>query len=209
MEEILQERLVPQRGRRNLRGVKRKMSNFNLRPRHAQPLERIDIEKAIRIIKWRVLGVRPLATCVPALDDHRTVPRVPWAVRSTQRRIDRGTPGSRVIRPRRSSICIIWLTLGAETRKCRSMSDSAGARPKCCMYLKMNARYSSWRFVGDCDPLCATDAPALSIRARSSSLFRQHGPAYRAQFAAAMPASPARVIDAISDCRSAACGTVL
>jgi len=27
------------------------MSNFNLRPRHAKPLQRIDIEKAIRIIK--------------------------------------------------------------------------------------------------------------------------------------------------------------
>ena len=51
LEEILQERVVPQRGRRNPRGVKRKMSNFNLRPRHAEPLQRIDIEKAIRIIK--------------------------------------------------------------------------------------------------------------------------------------------------------------
>jgi hypothetical protein len=51
LEEILQERVVPQRGRRNPRGVKRKMSNFNLRPRHAKPLQRIDIEKAIRIIK--------------------------------------------------------------------------------------------------------------------------------------------------------------
>jgi len=27
------------------------MSNFNLRPRHAKPLQRIDIEKAIKIIK--------------------------------------------------------------------------------------------------------------------------------------------------------------
>jgi len=27
------------------------MSNFNLRPRHAKPLKRFDIEKAIRIIK--------------------------------------------------------------------------------------------------------------------------------------------------------------
>ena len=51
LEEILQERVVPQRGRRNPRGVKRKMSNFNLRPRHAKPLKRIDIEKAIRIVK--------------------------------------------------------------------------------------------------------------------------------------------------------------
>ena len=51
LEEILQERVVANRGRRNPRGVKRKMSNFNLRPRHAKPLKRIDIEKAIRIIK--------------------------------------------------------------------------------------------------------------------------------------------------------------
>lgn len=51
LEEILQERVVPQRGRRNPRGVKRKMSNFNLRPRHAKPLKPIDIEKSVRIIK--------------------------------------------------------------------------------------------------------------------------------------------------------------
>ena len=51
LEEILQERVLPQRGRRNPRGVKRKMSNFNLRPRHATPLTRIDIEKVVRILK--------------------------------------------------------------------------------------------------------------------------------------------------------------
>ena len=51
LEELLQERLVPRRGRRNPRGVKRKMSNFNLRPRHAKPPKRIDIEKAIKILK--------------------------------------------------------------------------------------------------------------------------------------------------------------
>jgi hypothetical protein len=51
LEEILQERVASRRGRRNPRGVKRKMSNFPLRPRHAKPLESIDIEKAIRIIK--------------------------------------------------------------------------------------------------------------------------------------------------------------
>jgi hypothetical protein len=37
-EEILQERVVSSRGRRNPRGVKRKMSNFPLRPRRARPL---------------------------------------------------------------------------------------------------------------------------------------------------------------------------
>ena len=51
LEEILQERIVANRGRRNPRGVKRKMSNFNLRPRHVKPLERIDVTKAIRIVK--------------------------------------------------------------------------------------------------------------------------------------------------------------
>ena len=51
LEEILQERIVSGRGRRNPRGVKRKMSNFPLRPRHAKPLKSIDIEKAIRVIK--------------------------------------------------------------------------------------------------------------------------------------------------------------
>ena len=40
-------------------------------------------------------------------------------------------------------------------------------------------------------------------------LFRQHGPAYRAQFGATMPDSHQRVIAAISDCRSAACGALL
>ena len=51
LQEILQERVVPNRGRRNPRGVKRKMSNFPLRPRHAKPLKPIDIEKAVRVIK--------------------------------------------------------------------------------------------------------------------------------------------------------------
>ena len=39
------------RKRRNPRGVKRKMSNFPLRPRHATSLPPVDIDKAIRIIK--------------------------------------------------------------------------------------------------------------------------------------------------------------
>jgi hypothetical protein len=51
LDEILQERAGSSRGRRNPRGVKRKMSNFPLRPRHAKPLKSIDIAKAIRIIK--------------------------------------------------------------------------------------------------------------------------------------------------------------
>ena len=49
--EILQERVNSSRGRRNPRGVKRKMSNFPLRPRHALTLPAVNIKKAIRIIK--------------------------------------------------------------------------------------------------------------------------------------------------------------
>lgn len=51
LDEILQDPVVSSRGRRNPRGVKRKMSNFPLRPRHAKPLKSIDIERAIRILK--------------------------------------------------------------------------------------------------------------------------------------------------------------
>jgi hypothetical protein len=51
LEEILQERIVSRRGRRNPRGVKRKMSNFPLRPRHAKPLKPINIEKVIRVLR--------------------------------------------------------------------------------------------------------------------------------------------------------------
>jgi hypothetical protein len=51
LNEILQERVVSSRNRRNPRGVKRKMSNFSLRPRHIKPLPPIDIRKAIRILK--------------------------------------------------------------------------------------------------------------------------------------------------------------
>jgi len=51
LHEILQERVVSSRHRRNSRGVKRKLSNFPLRPRRGTPLPPIDIGKAIRIIK--------------------------------------------------------------------------------------------------------------------------------------------------------------
>jgi hypothetical protein len=51
LEELLQERVVSSRGRRNPRGVKRKMSNFPLRPRHARHLPPVKINKAIKIIK--------------------------------------------------------------------------------------------------------------------------------------------------------------
>jgi hypothetical protein len=51
LKEILEERVVSSRNRRNPRGIKRKMSNFPLRPRRAKPLPPIDIKKAIRILK--------------------------------------------------------------------------------------------------------------------------------------------------------------
>ena len=50
VKEILQERVVSSRHRRNPRGVKRKMSNFPLRPRHIKPLPPIDIPQAIWIV---------------------------------------------------------------------------------------------------------------------------------------------------------------
>jgi hypothetical protein len=51
LNEILEERVVSSRNRRNFRGVKRKMSNFPLRPRHGKSLASIDIRNAITIIK--------------------------------------------------------------------------------------------------------------------------------------------------------------
>jgi hypothetical protein len=51
LDEILQDRVVSSRNRRNPRGVKRKMSNFPLRPRHLGSLPSINIRKAIRILK--------------------------------------------------------------------------------------------------------------------------------------------------------------
>jgi hypothetical protein len=51
LDEILQERVACRRGRRNPRGVKRKMSNWPLRRRHAKPMRPAIIDRAIRIIK--------------------------------------------------------------------------------------------------------------------------------------------------------------
>jgi hypothetical protein len=51
LKEILQERVVSSRSRVNFRGVKRKMSNYSLRPRKRQPTRRIDVGKRIRIVK--------------------------------------------------------------------------------------------------------------------------------------------------------------
>src|SRR5271166_6099731 len=56
-DEILEERVVSSRNRVNPRGVKRKMSNYPLRPRKRQPTRRIDFVKRIRIVKCTVLGL--------------------------------------------------------------------------------------------------------------------------------------------------------
>jgi hypothetical protein len=51
LDEILEERVVSSRTRINPRGVKRKMSNYPLRPRKRQRTRRIDFVKRIRIVK--------------------------------------------------------------------------------------------------------------------------------------------------------------
>ena len=51
LAELLEERVAGNRGRRVPRGVKRKMSNYPLRPRMSQPTTRIDFTAAIRIAK--------------------------------------------------------------------------------------------------------------------------------------------------------------
>jgi hypothetical protein len=50
-EEILHERVAQRRGRRNQRGVKRKMSNWPLRKRHAKPLASAFFNASIHIIE--------------------------------------------------------------------------------------------------------------------------------------------------------------
>jgi len=51
LEEILQERVTSSRSRINPRGVKRKMSNYPLRPRNRQPTRRRDVARGIKIVK--------------------------------------------------------------------------------------------------------------------------------------------------------------
>ena len=51
LQEILQERVSSSRHRINPRGVKRKMSNYNLRPRKRLRTRRIGFAKQIRIVK--------------------------------------------------------------------------------------------------------------------------------------------------------------
>ncbi len=51
LDEILQERVVSSRNRKCPRGVKRKMSNFPVRPRHSKPSAPIDFKRCLSIIK--------------------------------------------------------------------------------------------------------------------------------------------------------------
>jgi hypothetical protein len=51
LDEILQERVISSRNRVNPRGVKRKMSNYNLRPRDPVHTLRINYSDSVRIIK--------------------------------------------------------------------------------------------------------------------------------------------------------------
>jgi hypothetical protein len=51
LQEILQERVSSSRNRINPRGVKRKMSNYNLRPRRREHTRRIDFAKRVRLFK--------------------------------------------------------------------------------------------------------------------------------------------------------------
>ena len=56
VEEILEERGVSSQGLRHPRGVKRKMSNFPLRPRHISNHARIEIAKCMRILYVNSIG---------------------------------------------------------------------------------------------------------------------------------------------------------
>jgi hypothetical protein len=51
LNELLQDRVVSGHGRKVPGGVKRKMSNYNLRPRASMPTLRVDFEQAVKIIK--------------------------------------------------------------------------------------------------------------------------------------------------------------
>ena len=51
LEEILEERVSSSRNRVNPRGVKRKMSNYKLRPRGRTHTLRIDYSASLRIVK--------------------------------------------------------------------------------------------------------------------------------------------------------------
>jgi hypothetical protein len=69
LKEILQERVVSSRNRRNRRGVKRKMSSFPLRRKTDPALPPLNINKAIRIVTPAAAHrkvIRPTPTRQPA-----------------------------------------------------------------------------------------------------------------------------------------------
>ena len=49
--EILEERVVSSRGRRNPRGVKRKMTNYNIRQPACSPTTKVDYAECIKVLK--------------------------------------------------------------------------------------------------------------------------------------------------------------
>jgi hypothetical protein len=51
LDEILEERVTSSRNRMNPRGVKRKMSNYPLRPRGRRRTLRIDYSVHVRVVK--------------------------------------------------------------------------------------------------------------------------------------------------------------
>ena len=51
LAEILEERVVSSRGRRNPRGVKRKMTNYNIRTPVSLPTTKADFAERIKVIK--------------------------------------------------------------------------------------------------------------------------------------------------------------
>ena len=59
LAEILQERVTSSRNRVNPRGVKRKMSNYNLRPRKRQRTRRVDVAKRDTLDEFGDLLMRP------------------------------------------------------------------------------------------------------------------------------------------------------
>jgi hypothetical protein len=71
LNEILEERVVSSRNRINPRGVKRKMSNYTLRPRKRQRTRRIDFTKRVKIVKRTVLRLSGPHTSIPALQGLR------------------------------------------------------------------------------------------------------------------------------------------
>jgi hypothetical protein len=65
LAEILEERVASSRGRRVPRGVKRKMSGYEPRPRAPQPTTRIDFTAAVRIVVSGYFGTAVAPNQVP------------------------------------------------------------------------------------------------------------------------------------------------